>query len=242
VKVKTRLITMPFLAVAFVGTAVAAPTTVDFSTGAGTDTGTLTYAGGANPLIGSNILIGAVTGVNTPSNNAVTDVVSGGTLSFTTGNLVSYNAATQTYTFGSGGSILISGVGPGCNSVGGCGGNVPNAPSGPTLITGAQISAQYLAGLVNLYITTGSDTEDPKLVQFFGLNPANIPSWTFSGSVHATISSGGGGGAFTAVSNHSTDISNTPVPEPASIILLGSVLVGIASLAHRRRAKSLNRT
>jgi hypothetical protein len=78
------------------------------------------------------------------------------------------------------------------------------------------------------------------LVQFFGLNPANIPSWTFSGSVHATVATGGGGGAFTATSNHSTDISNTPLPEPASIMLLGSLLVGITKLLHRRRAKSLN--
>src|SRR6516164_5611855 len=106
-------------ATAFVGTAVAIPISIDFSTGAGTDIGTLSYAGGANPLIGINILIGAVTGVNTPSNASVTDTITSGVLSFTTGNFVSYNALTQTYTFGSGGTITITGIGPGCLSVGG---------------------------------------------------------------------------------------------------------------------------
>jgi len=48
----------------------AAPITIDFSTGVGTDLGTLNYTGGTNPLIGNNILIGAVTGVNTPSNTS----------------------------------------------------------------------------------------------------------------------------------------------------------------------------
>ena len=100
-----------------------------------------------------------MSGVNTPSNNAVTDVISGGTLSFTTGNFVSFNTATQTYTLGSGGSITINGTGPGCLTVGGCGGNTPKTTSGPTLLV--HISAQYMAGLVNLYITTGTDTKDP---------------------------------------------------------------------------------
>lgn len=226
-------------ATSFVGTAVATTTTIDFSTGVGTDIGALFYAGGANPLVGSNILIGAVTGVSTPSNVGVTDVISGGILSFTTGNFVSYDAAFQTYTFAPGGSITITGTGPGCTTVGGCGGNTPNAASGPTLLTGVDVSAQYLAGLVNLYITTGSDTKDPKLVQFFGLNPADIPAWDFYGSVHATVSSGGGGGAFTAASNHSTDISNIPVstvPEPSSIVLFlsGIILLTVVRLWHQR--------
>ena len=218
-----------------------APVTIDFSTGVGTDLGTLSYAGGTNPLIGTNILIGAVTSVNTPSNAAVTAFITSGLLSFTTGNFVSYDAATQTYTFGPDGTITITGSGPGCLTVGGCDGNAPDTTSGPTLISGVDVSAQYIAGLVNLYITTGSDTSDPTLVQFFGLNPADIASWNFSGSVHATLASGGGGGAFTADSTHSTDISNTPaVPEPASITSLGTFLIGITSLVHRLRVKSSN--
>jgi len=79
---------------------------------------------------------------------------------------------------------------------------------------------------------------DPNLVQFFGLNPADIPSWNFSGSIHATIASGGGGGAFTATSNHSTDISNTPVPEPASITFIGTFLIAFTILVRRRSVRS----
>jgi hypothetical protein len=239
--VKTRLITLAFLALtACVGAAFAAPTIIDFSTGAGTDTGTLTYTGGTTPLVGADILIGAVKGVNTPSNSGVSDTITGGLLSFTTGDFVSFDPGTGTYTFGSGGTISITGTGPGCLTVGGCGGNVPNTTSGPTLLSGVDISARYEVasgiGMLDLYITTGSDRKNTNLVQFFGLNPANISSWAFNGTVHAT--GGGTGGAFAADSTGSTDIANTPVPEPASIILLGSVLVGITSLVHRRRAKS----
>jgi hypothetical protein len=213
--------------------------TIDFSSGVGTDLGTLTYAGGATPLVGANILIGAVTGVGTPSNASVTDAISGGILSFTTGNFVSYNALTQTYIFGSGGSITISGTGPGCLTVGGCGGNTPNTTSGPTLLTGVNLAAQYLDGAFNLYITDGFDRKDPKLVQFFGIDPALNPIWSFSGSVHATLTSGGGGGAFTAASNHSTDISNS-VPEPASILLIGAGLLGFGLLLRRKQIQSVN--
>jgi hypothetical protein len=242
---KTMRMKMVALAVVVLALAIspvyAAPVSLDLSTGVGTDLGTLTYAGGANPLVGANILIGAVSGVNTPSNAGVTDVISGGILSFTTGNFVSYNAATQTYTFGSGGSFTITGTGPGCLTVGGCGGNTPNTASGPTLVSGTPLSAQYLGGLVNLYITTGTDTKDPKLVQFFGINPADNPGgWDFSGSVHATIATGGGGGAFTATSNHSTDISNTPVPEPASILLIGAGLLGFGLVLRKKQIQSVN--
>jgi hypothetical protein len=236
--VNTKLIRLVILALtACVGAAFAAPAIIDFSTGGGVDTGTLTYAGGAAPLIGTDILIGLVKGVSTPSNSGVSDPITLGLLSFTTGDFVSFSAGT--YTFGSGGSISIMGTGPGCTTVGGCGGNTPDTTSGPNLLTGLDVSAQFgPSGLLSLAITNGSDTKDPLLVQFFGLVPATIPGWNFSGTIHASLDSGGTGGAFAADSTGSTDIANTPVPEPASIILLGSVLVGITSLVHRRRAKS----
>lgn len=234
---KTRLITMALLALtALVGTMVGAPTIIDFASGAGTDSGTLSYAGGAAPLVGNNILIGDVTGISTPSNNGVTDTVTTGLLSFTTGDFSML--AGGIYSFGSGGSITITGMGPGCTTVGGCGGNTPNTTSGPNLLTGASVSGTFNSnGTLNLSIINGSDTKDPLLVQFFGL-PASIPGWDFSGTIHATGFTLSPTGGFTANSSHSTDIQNTPVPEPASIILLGSVLVGITSLVHRRRAKS----
>jgi hypothetical protein len=236
--VKTKLVIMAFLALtAFVASGVAAPAIIDFASGTGTDTGTFTYAGGATPLMGMNILIGDVTGISTPSNNGVTDMITSGLLSFTTGDFVSLVGGV--YTFGAGGSITITGTGPGCTTVGGCGGNMPDTTSGPTLLSGADVSATFNSnGTLNLAIINGTDTKDPSLVQFFGL-PASIPGWDFSGTIHATgFTPVGMMGGFTANSSHSTDIQNTPVPEPASIILLGSILVGITTLLHRRRAKA----
>lgn len=91
----------------------------------------------------------------------VTDVITAGLLSFTTGNFVSYNSLTQTYTFDSGGSMTITGAGPGCLTIGGCSGNAPNTTSGPTLISGVTVSAQYIAGLVNLHDWERHDGSEP---------------------------------------------------------------------------------
>src|SRR5690348_6301521 len=93
------------------GSAYAAPQIIDFSTGAATDNGTVTYAGGAAPLVGSNIGIGLVRGISTPSNAGVTDSITNGILSFQTGGFTSYNAGTDTYTFAPGGFIKITGTG-----------------------------------------------------------------------------------------------------------------------------------
>jgi hypothetical protein len=217
----------------------AAPVTIDLSSVGGTDLGTLTYTGGATPLVGANILINNVSGVNTPSNAGVADAITSGILSFTTGNFVSFSGGT--YTFGAGGSITITGTGPGCTTVGGCGGNTPNTTSGPTLLSGTPLTATYTGGTLNLYITSGTDTKDPKLVQFFGFNPAQIPGgWAFSGTVHAALTSGGTGGAFTAASLDSTDISNTPLPEPASILLIGAGLLGFGLVLRKKQIQSVN--
>jgi hypothetical protein len=199
------------------GSPVSAETVIDFSGPTG-GAGTILYGGGASNLVGENIAIGGVHGINTPQNADTVFEVSGGLLDFSTGAFQSYDPATDTYFFGGDGTISIMGT-------------VSEAGIlEPTLLlSGTVTGARYLAGVFELTVIVGSDQKSAQLLDFFGL-PADT-LFRFSGSVHTTDPSPYGEGGFRADA-FSADIANTVIPEPASLAIFG---LGIASVALQRR-------
>jgi len=184
--------------------------------------GSLSYAGGAAPLIGSGIDVDNVIGLGTPSNNNVTSICSSCTLDFTSG------ASTGSWVFGSGGTISITG-----------GIDFPDAttdiPTGTTLLSGTFNSAQIIdlgSGTFEFQIlgASFSDTKNPDLLAFYGL-----PDVQYNGGLNLSFQTTAAMGAsFSTTTLLSGDIVNQAVPVPAAVWLFGSGLLGLAGLARRK--------
>jgi hypothetical protein len=188
---------------------------LDFDIGAPTG-GYMEYIGGDNPLSGRGITVDYVVGIGTPVND-------GGRffsdpdhayLNFDTGNLTSYSE--NVWHFGSGGFINIF--------------------YGTFLLTGTITNAtvQPLQGQ-GFNVTFGSfiDTKDPELLKFYGL-----PDGNYSGgfNLQFTLDIDPSSGGFRSAKLLSGDVTNTTtVPEPATMLLLGSGLLGLIGI--RRKFK-----
>ena len=192
-----------------------AATVIDFSTGLAGEGGTISWDG--TNLIGSNIPIGAVTIVGAPTGSGVYLV--SGTASGSGGSgfgSLDFNTGQDFITI----SGCIGGLGVGTDS-GSC---VP-----VELMDGSFTSwSNNGHGLSGAF---GIDTKNAELLAAINW-PADLP-WEFFGVSLTTDTMSPDGTPYSVVS---TDIKNTAIPEPTTMMLLGTGL--LAAFRARRRQQA----
>ncbi len=122
------------------------------------NSGTLSYGGGTDPLVGHNIQVSSVLGYGGTQNNFDSVAITNGLLNFTSGS------ETGTWTWGSGGSLAVSATGTFGGSTG-------------TLLDGT-FSDVYLqsVGIMQFELTLGgfTGTINSNLSSFYGFSTSSV--------------------------------------------------------------------
>ncbi|HXG46601.1 MAG TPA: hypothetical protein VNO52_03180 [Methylomirabilota bacterium] len=219
------------LAVAL-GTAPSQAFVIDF---VGLSGGTVSYAGGTSPLIGTNLPISQVFGVP-PGSSSITGVT-GGDLDFATGPLLgSFDLSGDAFMnfYGSGGSLTLTGGVPAAGITPGST-LLQAAFAGPATLSYSGFGLASLVGSLSLLYV------NPDLTEYFGFG--SDPTYYLGpGSIaqaQLNISFPGGtvgpGLAFTG-QQASVNLTAT-VPQPAPLVFLGMGMIGVAAWARVQRVR-----
>lgn len=192
-----------------------AATVIDFQTGNAGVGGSITWDG--TNLIGANIPIGSVTIFGAPTGNDRYDVT-GTAISTEPGffGSLDFNTAENFITI----TGCVAELGVGTDS---------GACQPVTLMNGTFTS--WSVNNHGLLSAAGLDTKNGELLEAINF-PTNIP-WTFFGFSLTTDNLEPNG---VPVSVISTDIKNSPIPEPTTMMLLGTGL--LAAFRARRRQQA----
>jgi len=205
---------------------------IDFTNGSAGQGGQL-VVNGAN-VSGTNVPIGALTVTGAGAANGLYDTF--GTGPGTSNGSAVLNFSTNLNSVGNpqvGGFIqILGGVCALGNST--CNGGAGTLVANTTLLTGSftswtPLNSAFFGGLL---AGQGPDLKSPLLLSGLGLSTGTQFSF-FAFNITGTAT--GGGSPFTPIS---TDILNTEVPEPGTIVLLGTMLLGVGTVLRRRVAKS----
>jgi hypothetical protein len=177
--------------------------------------------GETNPLVGFDINVMSVIGVDTASHHAVPLTISSGRLNFTTGNFT--GSSSNTWNFGSGGTFTITG---GIAALG--------IADGTTLVTGNFDFATVYHGTAAFKLGFGdiSDTKNEDLLEYYGFAADQV----FEGLMNLSFITlpVNPPDAFCSIVVGSGDLQNNPVPIPPAVLLLSSGLLGLSLLPWRK--------